>query len=218
MQEQEQEQKQQRQKTMIEVGAYDGSDSLRFHQNGYRVFTFEPKKDLYDALVERTKNLPEYTVISKAVCSTNGKTMFNICNSGGASSILSFKSTNELIKHWSSQRTDIHYSGVSYEVETIRLDTFIEEQGLQDTKIDYIHIDAQGVDLECLMSLGKYIKNVAEGVLETVVDVSKSIYVEQKLNTLDNIKKYLSDSGFVITSIQSNDMTGCEYNVSFRRI
>ena len=38
-------------KTLIEVGAFDGSDSLRYHNEGYQVFTFEPKKDLYEDLV-----------------------------------------------------------------------------------------------------------------------------------------------------------------------
>lgn len=204
-------------KLLIEVGAYDGSDSLRFHANGYRVFSFEPKKDLYEDLVNKTRTLENYTVIPKAVCLTNGKTRFNICKKGGASSILSFKSDNELIKHWSSDRTDIQYSGNSYEVETIRLDTFIEEYGLQNDQIDYIHIDAQGVDLECLMSLGKYLVNVVEGVLETVIDINKSIYIEQNLNTLDNIKQFLIDNNFKIVSINSNDITGCEYNVYFHK-
>ena len=34
-------------KTLIEVGAFDGSDSLRYHNEGYVVYTFEPKKDLF---------------------------------------------------------------------------------------------------------------------------------------------------------------------------
>lgn len=78
---------------------------------------------------------------------------------GGASSILKFKDNETLIKHWGKNCSDIHYSGLSYEVETTRLDTFIEEQGLVNTIIDFIHIDAQGVDLDCLKSVGKYIKN-----------------------------------------------------------
>ena len=81
--------------------------------------------------------------------------------------------------------------------------------------IDFIHIDAQGVDLECLMSLGKYISNVKEGVLETVIDTSKSIYEKQEFNTLENIKKYLEENNFTIKDIVCNDSTGCEYNVFF---
>lgn len=204
-------------KLLIEVGAYDGTDSLKFHQNGYTVYTFEPEKKLYNNLVDKTKNLKNYHVIPKAVCLTNGKMKFNVCKSGGASSLLKFKANEELAKYWTKGRTDIQYSGNSYEVDTIRLDTFIEENNLIDTTIDYIHIDAQGLDLDCLCSLGKYINNVKEGVLETVKDKNKSIYIGQDNNTLENITKFLTDNNFKITNIKSNDGTGCEYNVFFSR-
>jgi hypothetical protein len=97
------------------------------------------------------------------------------------------------------------------------LDTFIEENGLQDTIIDFIHIDAQGVDFQVLKSTGIYISNVLAGVLETVINEEKSIYVNQSENTLSNIKLYLETNGFKITNIQSNDGTGCEYNIYFNR-
>lgn len=204
-------------KTLIEVGAFDGSDSLRYHTNGYAVYTFEPEKNLYANLVSNTSSLKNYTVIPKAVSLTNGKTLFNICKAGGASSILQFRTEDELNKTWSSARTDIHYSGVSYEVETIRLDTFIEDYDLQDTIIDFIHIDAQGVDLDCLKSLGKYIKNVVAGVIETVKDENKSIYIGQTNNTYDNVEEFLVTNGFKITHVQENDYTQCEYNIFFSK-
>jgi FkbM family methyltransferase len=204
-------------KTVIEVGAYDGEDSLRFHKQGYVVYTFEPKEDLYNALVEKTKHLKNYNVIKKAVCLENGTTKFNICKRGGASSILPFRSEEELNKTWSPQRTDVHYSGLSYDVETTRLDTFIEENKLENMIIDFIHIDAQGVDLDCLKSLGKYINNVNAGVLETVKDVNKSIYIGQTENTLEKIEVFLKENNFKITDVSSNDWTGCEYNVGFNR-
>jgi FkbM family methyltransferase len=204
-------------KTLIEVGAYDGTDSLRYHADGYRVYTFEPKTDLYENLVQKTKQFANYTVIKKAVSQTDGKTQFNICNLGGASSILPFRPNHELIQAWSAKRTDIHYSGLSYEVETIRLDTFIEQNGLQNTIIDMIHIDAQGVDLACLKSLGKYINNVKSGVVETIIDTNKSIYIGQTENTLANVQQFLYSNGFKIAHIESNDPTQCEYNVYFSK-
>jgi FkbM family methyltransferase len=202
-------------KILIEVGAYDGSDSLEFHSKNYKVFSFEPKKDLYNALYEKTKNLNNYTIIPKAVCLNNGKTMFNICKEGGASSILEFRKEEELEKTWLN-RTDIHYSGESYEVDTIRLDTFIEEYNLENSIIDYLHIDAQGVDLDCLISLGKYIKNIKEGVVETVIDINKSIYLSQTNNTLENIDDFLAKNDFTITEITQNDDVNCEYNIYFK--
>ena len=204
--------------TLIEVGAFDGSDSLNYHNNGYIVYTFEPKKDLFQNLVNNTKHLTNYTVIPKAVSLNNGTVKFNICKAGGASSILPFRPDNVLVENWTSNRTDIHYSGESYDVETTRLDTFIEEYKLQDRIIDFIHIDAQGVDLDCLKSLGKYIPNVLAGVVETVKDTNKSIYIGQEDNTLDNVTEFLSMNGFKINNIISNDNTNCEYNVFFEKI
>lgn len=204
-------------KTLIEVGAFDGSDSLQYHNRGYRVYTFEPKQDLYENLVMKTQHLENYTVIPKAVCLVDGKTTFHICNSGGASSILPFRPKEELIQNWTENRTDIHYSGVSYEVETVRLDTFIESHHLQDTTIDFLHIDAQGVDLDVLKSTGKYIKNVLAGVVETVKEQHKSIYIGQDENTLDNVYYFLQSNGFTITHIEQNDVTHCEFNVHFTK-
>jgi FkbM family methyltransferase len=204
-------------KTLIEVGAFDGYDSLNYYNRGYSVYTFEPKKDLYQNLVEKTKHLINYTVIPKAVSLNNGTVKFNICKQGGASSILPFRPEHELIENWTASRTDIHYSGLSYDVETTRLDTFIEEYNLQDNIIDYIHIDAQGVDLDCLKSLGKYIKNVVAGVVETVKDINKSIYIGQQDNTLEAITEFLSANGFKITNVENNDPTNCEFNVYFEK-
>ena len=106
-------------KLLIEVGAFDGSDSLSYHSQGYAVYTFEPKKDLFLSLVDKTKHLEHYTVIPKAVSLNNGTTQFNICKLGGASSILPFRPDHELIQTWSEARTDVQYSGESYDVETI---------------------------------------------------------------------------------------------------
>jgi hypothetical protein len=140
--------------------------------------------------------------------------MFNLCKIGGANSLLEFRNDKVLEKHWTSQRKDIQYSGISYEVETTRLDTFIEEYGLQDRTIDYLYIDAQGVDLQVLQSLGKYIKNVKEGVLETVKDPQKSIYTNQ-LSTLATVENFLNENGFKITKVENNDPTNFEFNVYF---
>lgn len=204
-------------KILFEVGAFDGKDSLNFHKQGYVVYTFEPKKDLYENLKNKTKHLKNYNVYNKAVYHENCTKKFNICKQGGASSILEFKSNEELIKHWTNKRTDIHYSGLSYDVECIRLDNFIENENLQNNFIDYLHIDAQGVDYEVLLSLGKYLKNVKKGVVETVKDNSKSIYKDQ-INNVDVLTKFLTENNFIVEKIVSNDPTNCEFNLHFRNL
>lgn len=205
---------------VIEVGSYNGEDGLAWHSKGYNVIAFEPKKDLYEAIVKKTQHLanakPFFRVVNKAVSLVDGEVDFHICAAGGASSVLPFKSDEELNKHWTPARTDIHYSGESYKVQSIRLDTFLEQEGLTDKKIDYIHVDAQGVDLDVLKSLGKYISNLQAGVVETCYSVDKAIYATQT----DDVRKvqfWLFDNGFIVNQVQSNDVTNCECNVHFRR-
>lgn len=201
-------------KLLIEVGAYDSSNSLKYYNNGYTVYTFEPNKICYNYIKNKTSHLLNYNVINSAVCLYNGETEFNICKEGGASSLLNFKSDSELNNIWKN-REDIHYSGNSYKVETIRLDTFIENYNLQNKIIDYIHIDAQGVDLDVLKSLGKYIKNVKEGGVEIVIDISKTIYINQTNNYI-GLKLFLEENNFRIYRVEQNDETMCEYNVYFK--
>jgi FkbM family methyltransferase len=200
---------------LIEVGGFDGSDSLHFYEQGYTVITFEPERALYAALAAKTAHLQNYRVVNKAVSLTNGTTDFYVCKSGGASSILPFKSDEELNAHWTAQRTDIHYSGVSYPVETTRLDTFLEANGLTTTPIDYLHVDAQGADLDVLRSLGVYISNVRRGVVETCYSLDKAIYASQR-DDLTAVKHWIASHGFEIERIESNDREGCECNVYFK--
>jgi len=202
---------------LIEVGGYDGRDSLVYHERGYTVFTFEPEQNLYAALAERTRDLARYTAINKAVSLVDGTIAFNVCKWGGASSILPFKSDSELISHWTAERYDIQYSGVSYPVQSTRLDTFIREQGLENTPIDFLHVDAQGADLDVLKSLGIYAKNVREGVIESAYSKDKAIYENQN-NTVDSATAWLEQNGFKVTNVIPNDPTQCECNICFQHV
>jgi hypothetical protein len=68
-----------------------------------------------------------------------------------------------------------------------------------------------------LKSLGKYITNVQEGILETVKEPSKTIYLNQNDNILIYVEQFLLTNGFKITNVSSNDPTNCEFNVHFKR-
>ena len=201
---------------LIEVGGFDGADSLRFYEQGYDVITFEPERTLYANLAQKTAHLETYRVVNKAVALTDGTTQFHVCKSGGASSILPFKSDADLEAQWTAHRTDIQYSGLSYPVETTRLDTFLEANGLTETPIDYLHVDAQGADLDVLRSLGTYVANVRKGVVETCYSLEKAIYSTQQ-DDLTAVTHWLASNGFVVDSVVGNDSTGCECNVYFHR-
>ena len=55
-------------KTLIEIGAFDGSNSLKFYNNNNNncyIYTFEPKKDLFENLVNKTSEFKNYIVMIK---------------------------------------------------------------------------------------------------------------------------------------------------------
>ncbi len=202
-------------KLMLDVGAYNGEDGLAFYRRGnYIVHAFEALPNFYKDINERTKDYKGYHIHHNAICLHDGMVDFHICMMGGASSILPFKPGDELIKHWGPERIDIHDSGYTVSVPSLRLDTFLEREGLTETIIDYIHVDAQGADLDVLKSLGKYIGNIKGGVVETALNQDRSIYRGQE-NTLSNMLVFLEKNNFRITKVVPNEDTHCEYNVYF---
>lgn len=201
---------------LIEVGTGHGKDSLSHHHGGFTIITFEPNTELYSNIVERTSNMSGYTVINKAVCHHNGTTTLKVSNGGDLSSILDFKDTSTITEQWGDNQ-DIKYSGVSYEVPTTRLDTFIEENNLQDTEIKFLRIAAQGVDLECLMSVGAYISNVKEGIMCAMLDPEKSLYLNDSNNTVENITQYLQEKNFTEINVLHEYLPHCEVRVHFKK-
>ena len=203
-------------KLLIEVGAYDGSSSLNYHRKGYEVITFEPKRDLFEKLQTKTSHLLDYAVHNYAISDINGEVDFHISRSGGASSLLPFKASTELVKHWGDDRWDVHDSNESYIVRSLRLQTFIESNNLTNREIDFIHVDAQGMDLKVLQSLGGYIANVREGVIEAASTMETAIY-DGQTSTVQVCEDWLKSYGFRIKAVNGNDANSCEVNIFFSR-
>lgn len=58
------------------------------------------------------------------------------------------ENSKEAINH------DVIYDDKGYEVQTMRLDTFCEKNGISN--VDYIHIDVEGAEDRVLSTMGKY--------------------------------------------------------------
>jgi FkbM family methyltransferase len=196
-------------KILFDVGANEGQDSLGF--DGV-VYAFEPHPDFANLL--RSKNKENYNVVEKAVSNVVGTQKFNFCRSGGASSLLEFKDDQELNQTWPG-RWDVQYAGKSIDVEVITLESFIEENKID--KIDFLHVDAQGVDLQVLEGLGKHKDKIVAGRIECAANSDKSIYKNQT-TLLDSCKKWLVENGFEITNENFNDPLQNEINLEFVRV
>jgi hypothetical protein len=92
------------------------------------------------------------------------------------------------------------------------LDTFIEENGI--TKIDHLHIDTQGSDLNVMKGLGEYLHIVTEGKLEA--GTSDDVLYEGQ-NKLNDCIKFLLLNGFKVVDVNSNDVFCHEVNIVFKK-
>jgi hypothetical protein len=187
----------------------------------YRLYAFEAHPGYAEEIRQKFAGISPWCVlVPKAASDVNGQASFHICRRHGASSLLKFKDDATLGEYWPG-RDDILYSGNSVGVETIRLDTFIEQYNIP--KIDYLNLDVQGMDLPVLKSLGKYIDIVQEGCCEAAYNEKAAIYEGQQ-SYFHDIVAWLEGNGFEVYKHEVNATAKTadpdwynEYNVYFRR-
>jgi FkbM family methyltransferase len=199
-------------KIVFDVGANNGSSSvpLAIENPTYLVFAFEPTPEMIEVIKSKIVGLENYVIVPKAVSDYNGTAEFNVAGNWdwGCSSLLKFSKKSQT--DWPG-RTDFH---VTYKlnVDVIRLDTFIEENGI--TKIDHLHIDTQGSDLNVMKGLGEYLHIVNEGKMEA--GTSDDVLYEGQ-NKLNDCIKFLLLNGFKVVDVNSNDVFCHEVNIVFKK-
>jgi len=210
---------------IFDVGANNGESTWHFLDDPtVELYAFEPNPILYEDLLEKAKQNSRYHPMKVAIAETNGEAVFHLAGAivhdnpllhmpgignYGCSSLLPFSS--EVQKEWTNRPDFRSFADVP--VVTARLDTLVEM--MQIPQIDYLHIDAQGMDLSVLKSLGKYLPLVKEGVLEAPINNKKKIY--EGSHTCEEAILFLLNNGFQIHKIEKNDEEGNEVNLFFKR-
>lgn len=199
-------------KIIIDVGAYNGSPFLERAEKepDLLVYAFEPDPRTYTVLKEASACVKNYHLLQKAVCEKSGIAQFILTNYDAASSLLEHSDTVE--SDW-----PLHFHCFDVlsiiDVETVRLDEFVAEHGIDH--IDYLSVDAQGMDLSVLKSLGNQISIVTSGCVETTNKGKNTLY--KNSFDYDNLVEFLVSNNFTITSISPNDQYGNELNVCFEK-
>lgn len=197
-------------RTIVEVGANSGSDTVNFlNQPDTRVIAFEPTPELVLHLRNRFKGNPNFTLYPAAVCEVNGWSEFNIAGSAdwGCSSLSTFNP--DVHNQWPN-RPDFHFTDKCI-VPTVRLDTILDMNNVDS--IDYLHIDAQGHDFDVLKSLGKYVSIVKAGICESAHNIN--LY-ENTNNSTKEIVSWLESNGFS-HNVSPNDEYFAEAQIRFFR-
>ena len=119
---------------MVDVGAHFGSSCIPFLKQGWRVYAFEPDEANRAALIKNAGAAPKLTIESRAASKVTGREYpwFRSATSSGISGMLPFNTSHE--------RTG--------SVTTVTLRDYFLEQGI--THVDYLKIDAEGIDIMVL--------------------------------------------------------------------
>jgi len=169
------------------------------------VYAFEPNISLAMRLVGF---MPNYIVIPMALAEQDGCADFYINQDDSSSSLLPIDP--EGIKLWKCGDQMNVERKVS--VPTIRLDTFLNLAKIEH--VDFLKIDAQGVDLSVVKSAGDRIKDVDKILLE-VITTPFQLYVGNP--TKDETIDYLVGQGFALVETDTDQSYGQAENLTFIR-
>ena len=210
-------------KIIFDVGANNGESTAAYLKDeSVELYAFEPNPFLFRDIQEIHGVNPHYHPFQYAIGDKEGNMNFHLAgpvdpmnvlahrkgmSNWGCSSLLDFSPT--VVDEW-EHRPDFQSVGL-FPVEVRRLDSFVKEHSI--SSIDYLHIDAQGMDLRVLQSLGDKLSIVKAGVLEAPINERKKIYTES--HTASEAILYLLNNNFRITSIEKNDPEGNEVNIYF---
>ena len=181
-------------KIVVEIGANNGRDTqLLLDSNPDAIlYAFEPTHELLvNDLWPKFKNHERVRVIPFAVDVETGFKTFNIAGQAdwGCSSLHEF--SDNIHQIWPN-RPDFKVTH-RYTVPTITMYDFCSLYKIDS--IDYLWIDTQGNDLNCLKSFGSKIDIVRQGQCESAG--TTELY-KNTGNTYENCANWLKDHGFSV--------------------
>ncbi len=188
----------------LDVGAFKGEHCYEYalFNPSVRVYLFEPNLRLAAKLFGL---LPNFFVVPLAVTETDGCSELNINSHVDASSLLPLD--DEGVRRWAGGQELRIVEKVT--VGTIRLDTFLNRAGIQS--VDYLMIDAQGMDLDVVRSAGSRLKDIHRICMECYV-TPHPLYLGASIKS--DVVEYLESRNFaLIDTLTQSD--GQEENLIF---
>jgi FkbM family methyltransferase len=209
-------------KVFFDIGANDGHTSIpvaQQHPNTI-VYSFEPIPEMVNIMKNRIGGLPNYRIYQKAVADYTGTAKFNVSTqeNWGCSSLLEF--SPKLKTEWKNIPGVYNFEEIEYtkqiDVDVITLKSFIEENEID--KIDWLHIDTQGNDINVVKSLKTFINQTHYIQIETVTSHNKNITLYKNQNIHEEDVEEMSKLGFSVLYMEdySINKNACpEANVIF---
>jgi|TARA_B100000315_G_C14579535_1_gene589723 FkbM family methyltransferase len=162
---------------MIDVGAHHGTAFKAFLDQGWEVFAFEPDPANRSYVEERYGDNPAIRIEPNAVGDRHGARLdfFASEQSTGISSLIPFHEGHAKVAT----------------VETVRLDRYMEEHGIED--VAFLKIDTEGFDLRVLE--GFPWEKCQPEVIECEYEDAKTTKIGY---TYENLGQFLVDRGYTV--------------------
>ena len=166
---------------IIDVGANTGDFKIFFDNKDIKVnyFGFEPGLIEFECL---KLNNPLSNIFRIALGKSDKRSVFYYKPEFGDSSLVEMKDFSK-----------------SYEVNEMKLSTFLKDNELKEKKIKLIKLESEGFEPEILIGLGDYLKNIEY--------ISADVGFERGINqdtTAPQVLNYLINSGFEIIRVNSD--------------
>ncbi len=193
--------------TWIDVGAHHGETTLNDAKlnPGLTIYALEPNLTAVAKLVGQA---PNYLVLPMAVSEKDGVCDFQVNKQDQASSLLALD--EEERQSWKGGAT-LEIESVRT-VATIRLDTLMRL--LEINSVDYLKVDAQGMDLAVVKSAGKRLGDIAKIKLEVAL-TDKPLYCGA--GSKEEVTEFLQNAGFQLMKTEEQTF-GQEANLTFVRM
>ena len=190
----------------VDVGTCRGETTLSHarHNPNLRVFAFEPNLRMVSKLVG---GVPNFLVFPMAVAEQDGTATFYLNEFEMASSLLPLN--DEAVQTWVG--VENHKVERAVTVPTVRLDTFMGLVGLE--RIDFLKIDAQGMDLAVARSAGQRLRDIARIAMEVAV---APVPLYKGAPSKSEVLTFFGEAGFALERTESQTY-GQEENLTFVR-
>jgi FkbM family methyltransferase len=209
-------------KFIFDIGAFDGADGLMLalKNKDHMIFAFEANPEQCN-IIKKNKLILEkrigrkilnYKLFNLAISNKTGFSSFFISSNPTVSSVKKIR--KNFSKYWKGY--DDHFKIKKIiKVKTTTLKIICIKYKIK--RIDYLHSDTQGNDLNVLKGMGEFVKFIQEGLVECAVKKDRSIYLNN--HTLKEVKKFFKKNYFKVVKINSvqKDLYN-EVNVYFRKI
>jgi FkbM family methyltransferase len=148
---------------IVDVGANVGVFSLsiaNYIGPLSKVYSIEPFKEPFLCLVENVKNISSIETVNAAIMTTNKVIKGTYLPNYTLLSGFYVDGTDKInLEKLSGKLLDEEFTMLTEDVNSIRLDTFLEDKNID--KIDILKIDVEKAEVDVLKSLGERISDVA---------------------------------------------------------